>query len=188
MGYPTTGGIIHQINDFTWTCTCTCTASVTWPHFFPPLHRRIRYFHFLVFGHGFAWVYLWNCANSDRQSRTLLVYSLSAWTQPASKRVRLLQLFDSVTLSETNSLPGGSRNINVFLSNYVLLGLPERRRCRGGTPEVSGLQAANWKLAAASESPVRGSPTSMPRMGVGDSEPTPQRQKLPNTMGTWAIP
>ena len=69
----------------------------------------------------------------------------------------------------------------------------------GTAPKVQGVgglksadcRPANWRPAAARGSPVRGSPTSMPRMVVGDPEPTPQRQKLPNTPNTmrpWAIP
>ena len=58
---------------------------------------------------------------------------------------------------------------------------------------VGGLKSAdcrpaNWGPAAARGSPVRGSPSSMPRMVVGDPEPTPQLQKLPNTMRTWVMP
>ena len=53
--------------------------------------------------------------------------------------------------------------------------------CAGG----GGLKSAtadhllgDRRSAAARGSPVRGSPTSMPRMLVGDPEPTPQCQKL----------
>ena len=47
----------------------------------------------------------------------------------------------------------------------------------GGGLKSADCRPANWRPAAA-----RGSPTSMPRMVVGDPEPTPQRQKLPLPM------
>ena len=82
------------------------------------------------------------CAASSEWFRSCLILSSSrtqgTYTVPCTDRSPDLLLFYFLLVYSLSAW-----NINVFLSNYVLWGLPERRRrCRGWRPEVSGLQAS----------------------------------------------